>query len=474
MKVLFLDCFSGISGDMVLGALADLGVKPSTFEWELTKLGIGDFHMHFDRKSKSGISGIKFGVHEGKVHRHSQSEPAQAHSHGHTHTDHTHAHEHGHGTHTHDGHECAGHHGHDHDHTHDHEESDDHGAHKHEAHECAEHHQHEEHDPGHGDSRGFKEIKALLEKSDLSAFVKMHALSIFRRIAVAEGKIHGVSPEEVHFHEVGGLDSIIDVVGACVGLETLKIEKVYFSHLQEGSGFLECAHGRFPVPAPATLEILKGITLAPAGEKVELITPTGAAIAAEFGVSFGAMPTLRIERIGYGLGTRDLASRPNVLRAIMGEMESVESESGLETDIISVIQTNIDDVSPEVLGNLMEQAMDAGALDVQFVSVQMKKNRPGVQLTLLVAPERVDEFSMLVMKSTGSFGVRVYQATRRKLSREIVKIQTEFGLIDVKVGKVGKEIVAFSPEYESCRRAAEKAGVPVKRVFDQVQKQRPG
>ena len=310
MKVLFLDCFSGISGDMTVGALVDLGVKPSTLEWELSKLALGDFHMHFEREQRQNIEGVKFGIHEGATHTHDQDkhehhdccghehghEHEHAHAHEHTHEAHAHTHEHEHGEH--------GHHHHEEEHAHDH----DHGAEVH----------HHEHHHAHGRSHG--QIRALIEASELSPFVKKHALAIFQRIAVAEGKIHGQPPADVTFHEVGALDSIADIVCACVGIEALGVEKVFVSSLHEGRGTIECAHGTFPLPAPATMEILTGIPLSQIDEPHELITPTGAAIAAEFGAAFGPMPKLKTEKIGYGIGTRHLESRPNVLRAVLGEL----------------------------------------------------------------------------------------------------------------------------------------------------------
>ena len=316
MKVLFLDCFSGISGDMTVGALVDLGVKPSTLEWELSKLDLGDFHMHFEREQRQNIEGVKFGIHEGATHTHEQDEHEHheccGHEHGHEHShadEHEHAHEHeGHG-HAHEEHEAHSH-PHSHEHTHDEAHDHDHGAEVH-AHEHQHHHDH---------GRTHGQIRTLIEASGLSPFVKKHALGIFQRIAVAEGKIHGQPPADVTFHEVGALDSIADIVCACVGIEALGVEKVFISSLHDGRGTIECAHGTFPLPAPATLEILTGIPLGQIDEPHELITPTGAAIAAEFGAAFGPMPKLKTEKIGYGVGTRNLASRPNVLRAVLGEL----------------------------------------------------------------------------------------------------------------------------------------------------------
>ncbi len=305
MKILYLDCISGISGDMTVGALVDLGVKPSTLEWELSKLALGDFHMHFEREQRQNLEGVKFGIHEGSTHTHEQDEREHS-EHGHSHKD-EHSHEAGH-AHSHEAHDHE--HGHDcgHDHGHSHEHSD-------ESHEHGHAHPHE-----HTHGRNHREIRELIERSELSPFVKQHALSIFQRIAIAEGKIHGMPSADVGFHEVGALDSIADIVCACAGIEALGVEKVFVSALHDGHGTIKCAHGTFPLPAPATLEILHGIPLGQIDEPHELITPTGAAIVAEFGASFGLMPRMVPEKIGYGIGTRKLASRPNVLRAVLGTL----------------------------------------------------------------------------------------------------------------------------------------------------------
>ncbi len=324
MKVLFLDCFSGIAGDMTVGALVDLGVKPSTLEWELSKLDIGDFHMHFERQQRKSVEGVKFGIHEGATHTPEQDEHAHhhgEHEHEHEHGD-EHAHEHGH-THEHE----PEHAHHEHEHPHEPQHHDE-GEHSHEhSHRRQEHDHdhgaevhHHDHHHEHAHGRSHAEIRELIAHSELSAFVKKHALAIFGRIAEAEGKIHGKAPGDVEFHEVGALDSIADIVCACVGIEALGVEKVFVSALHEGRGIIECAHGTFPVPAPATLEILRGIPLSQIDEPHELITPTGAAIVAEFGSGFGPMPKMKSEKIGYGVGTRELESRPNVLRAVLGEL----------------------------------------------------------------------------------------------------------------------------------------------------------
>jgi pyridinium-3,5-bisthiocarboxylic acid mononucleotide nickel chelatase len=321
MKVLYLDCISGISGDMMVGALVDLGVKPSALEWELSKLAIGDFHMHFERAARKDIEGIRFTIHEGATHTHEQDEPEAHGPHHHHHEEAEHAHEHGpdcgHGHHAHAAPHEHAHGEHSHEHAHGEHCAHDHGH----GEENSHHHHGHEHAHTHG--RSHREIRALIEQSELSGFVKEHALGIFQRIAIAEGKIHGVPPEDVGFHEVGALDSIADIVCACVGLEALGVGRVLASALHDGHGTVQCAHGTFPVPAPATLEILRGIPLGQIDEPHELITPTGAAIVAEFCASFGLMPSLVTEKIGYGLGARDLATRPNVLRAVLGTLAAV-------------------------------------------------------------------------------------------------------------------------------------------------------
>jgi len=442
MRILYLDCFSGISGDMAVGALCDLGIKPSAFEWELSKLEIGDFHAHWERKTRQNIEAVKFSIHEGATHTHEQDE--EHHHHAHEEDVHEHAHEH---------HEC------EHE-EHEHHEHEHHGqAHHHE--EEHHHHEHEEHDHG----RAYSEIRELIEKSDLSSFVKKHALGIFERIAIAEGKIHGTKPEKVTFHEVGALDSIADIVLACVGIEALKIDRIVASPLAEGRGWIDAAHGRFPVPAPATLEILKGIPLGSIDEPFEFITPTGAAIVAEFAESFGPMPAMKIEKIGYGAGSRTLRSRPNVLRAILGE--STAGESGaFERDTITRMETNIDDLSPELVGAVTEQLLKAGALDVFLTPIQMKKNRPGIQLTVLCEDSATTALAELIVRNTTSFGVRMDRMDRLKLERKFETVPTPYGDIKVKIGLLAGKTIQVSPEFESCKAAAEKTGAPIRTIYE--------
>jgi hypothetical protein len=318
------------------------------------------------------------------------------------------------------------------------------------------------------DHRGYTEIAGMITGSGLSENVKRRALSVFKRIGEAEAKIHGVPLTQIHFHEVGAVDSIVDIVGACIAVEALGVDEIQASPPRLGSGFVETAHGKFPVPAPATLELLRGIPTQSSSEPVELVTPTGAALLAEFCTRFGPMPAMSIEKIGYGAGTRDLEKTPNVLRAVLGVASAVPSRSSEEADAVAVIETNIDDMNPQLFGDVMERLLAAGALDVFLTPVQMKKNRPGTLLTVLCERNSVDALAELLLTHTTSFGVRVHEAQRRKLAREIVRVKTRFGEIEVKVGRLGGKIVARAPEFELCKQAAAKFDVSVKEVYGEA------
>jgi uncharacterized protein (TIGR00299 family) protein len=442
MKTLYLDIFSGISGDMFVGALLDLGVDAHQLEHELEKLALDGYHLHVNRGLKASIEGVKFDVHL---------------AHGHDH-DHTHEHDHPHS------------HAEDSGHTHSHAEHD---------HEHHHHHHHERHDEphehDHEHNRTFIQIKDLIASSSLSDWVKEKAIAVFHRIAVAEGKIHGLPPEQVHFHEVGAVDSIVDIVGACLGLEMLGKPRVLAGPVVEGTGWINCAHGRFPIPAPATLAILgdRGVALSQCEEPHELITPTGAALLAEFAETFGPMQGLVAEKIGFGLGTRDNKTRPNVLRAVLGRVELAADDGpgsakahDWETDTIAVLETNLDDINAEILGHVVEHALAAGVLDVFHTPIQMKKNRPGVLLTLLCAEADADKFTELMLRETSAYGVRRSTALRRKLRREFASVQIRYGEIAVKLGKLDGKILQASPEFESCKKIAEQAKVPLKQVYE--------
>lgn len=438
MKTLYLDLISGIAGDMFIAALIDLGVDSRRLERELAKLKLDGYHLHVSRQQKSSIAGVKFDVHL--------------------------AHEHDHG---HEIHETAcG------LQIHEHFDEDTHDSHHHHGHS----HHREDHD--HDDQRNFAEIKELITRSPLSPWVKKKAISVFQRIADAEGAIHGRPPAEVHFHEVGAVDSIVDIVGAAVALEMLGKPRVCASPVVEGTGWIHCAHGRFPVPAPATLAILgaRGIGITQCEEPHELVTPTGAAILAEFAEAFGPMSGLVADKIGFGIGTRDNVTRPNVLRAILGRqsrnvktpgagLASSSASLDWETDRVAVLETNLDDCSSEILGAFVENALAAGAMDVFYTPIQMKKSRPGVLLTVLCAETEADRFAELVLRETTAFGIRKTIAERRKLRREFMETETPFGKVTVKIGRLDGKVVQAAPEFESVKKAAAKNGAPVKAVF---------
>jgi uncharacterized protein (TIGR00299 family) protein len=421
MKTLYLDLFSGISGDMFIGALVDLGLDRGQFEQELGKLDLEGYHLHFGRAQKGSIAGVKFDVHLADEHEHEHG----GHSHAHHHDDHGHAHSHGHS-----------------------------------------------HPHSHHDARNFQQIQQLITASRLSDWVKEKSVAVFRRIAIAEGKIHGVPPDQVHFHEVGAVDSIIDIVGACIGLELLGRPRMLASPVIEGNGWIDCAHGRFPIPAPATLAILgaRGIPLSQCNEPHELVTPTGAALLAEFVEQFAPMQVLVAEKIGFGLGARETKTRPNVLRAILGEAATPNALHDWETDTVAVLETNLDDINAEFLGYFVEQAFGAGALDVFHTPIQMKKNRPGVLLTVLCAEAEADKFTELLLRETSSFGVRRYRAQRRKLARELAVVRTKHGEVTVKLGRLDGRLVQVAPEFESCKKVAAAAKVPLKEVYEAAMK----
>ena len=431
MKALYLDVFSGISGDMLVGALLDLGVPLEDLERGLAGLRLDGFHLHATRRQKGSIAGTKFDVHITDV-----APVAQSHSHssafnllqpfGHQHGEHSHDHGHEHS------HAAGGH-----------------------SHPALEH-------------RDYASIRSMIEASELSAWVKEKSLAVFHRIAVAEGKVHGMPPERVHFHEVGAVDSIVDIVGACLALESLGKPTVLAGSVIEGTGWVQCAHGKLPLPAPATLEILgaRGVKLSQCEEPHELVTPTGAGLLAEFAGSFGPLRDFSVTKVGYGLGTRDNTTRLNVLRILLGELEASVGTNDWEADTIAVLETNLDDINPEVLGHFVESALGSGALDVFHTPIQMKKSRPGVLLTVLCASAEADRFSERMLRETSAFGVRRTTADRRKLRRESRVLQTVHGPVSVKFGFLNGKVIQAAPEYESCRQVAATAGVPLKDVYE--------
>ncbi len=530
MKTIYLDLFSGISGDMFLGALLDLGVELPRLEFELAKLKLPGYRLRAARAQKMGISGTKFEaqIHEGQPHVHEEP-PANIHvlalpqtapgprkgPHG------------GPVIPTLQGcvelsvfetgvpprfrlyfHDVLGHavkaptpgdiivetmRPGGVQHTYDFRRN---GICLEATTTIPEPHQfiavlkrkrgrrfvkyqtqfietHDHHHHGaaaakpHAHGRNFTEIKKIIADSSLSEWVKAKATAVFQRVAVAEGKIHGKAPDDVHFHEVGAVDSIVDIVGACVALELLGQPRLLASAVVDGTGFIQCAHGRFPIPAPATLEILgaRGVKVTQCEEPHELVTPTGAALLAELVDSFGPMRDLVAAKVGYGLGTRDHKTRPNVLRAVLGQ-SGAAGTLDWETDTIATLQTNLDDINAEILGSFVERALAAGALDVFFTPIQMKKSRPGVLLTVLCADADADKFSELILRETSAFGVRRLASERRKLRREAVTVKTPYGDVAVKLGRLGGQVIQVAPEFDSCKQLADQARVPVKQVYE--------
>jgi uncharacterized protein (TIGR00299 family) protein len=309
--------------------------------------------------------------------------------------------------------------------------------------------------------RHLGDILKIIDESRLSDGVKDRAARIFSRLGEAEAHIHNVPIERIHFHEVGALDAIIDVVGACIGFELLGIERFVCSELHVGSGMVEMAHGRFPIPPPAVAELLKDVPVYSSDIKGELVTPTGAAIISTVCREYGALPKMKIERIGYGAGTREYQKFPNVLRMMIGDDATAEV---FNDERLLMVETNIDDMSPQIYGHLMERAFASGALDCYFTPVQMKKNRPGVLVSILCRPSERDAVCELLLSETTTLGVRFFEVQRRSLAREIVKVETEFGAIDVKVARMNGRILKGMPEYEQCREAAQKANVSLQRV----------
>ncbi|MBI5248446.1 MAG: nickel pincer cofactor biosynthesis protein LarC [Desulfomonile tiedjei] len=314
----------------------------------------------------------------------------------------------------------------------------------------------------HHHHRHLQDIKEIIEKSDLDVPVKKHSIAIFTRLAEAEARVHRSTVEHIHFHEVGAMDAIIDVVGSVAGLSALGVEKVYCSPLHVGTGTVKCAHGVLPVPAPATAELIKGKPVYSTGVQGELLTPTGAAILTTLASDFGPMPNMSVEKVGYGAGTSDPAI-PNLLRMIIGQ--SSEQMRGYDLERVAVAETNIDDMNPQMYDYLIQKMLDMGALDVFLVPMHMKKNRPGTLLTVICALERITEFSDFLLRETTTIGLRWRIDNRIKAHRSIKEIQTKYGPVKIKVAEVDGMATNIAPEYEDCRRLALEKKIPLKEVM---------
>ena len=443
MRIAYLECFSGISGDMFLGALVDAGVPPELLTRTVEALGV-EAKLEISRVDRSGISATKVDViaaGEKELPREEFWEKEQA------------ADQHKHS------------HGHDHEHSHDH--SHDHG---HELH----HQQTHEHDHEHGPShqhvhRGLKEIREIINRAVISQTAKDRAIKIFEVLGAAEAKIHNTDIDKIHFHEVGAIDAIVDTVCAAVGAEALAVDEWICSPLNVGGGTVKCAHGTFPIPAPATLELLKHAPVYSGEIQKELVTPTGAAIVSVLASRFSPFPRMKTEKTGYGAGSRDPKGFPNVLRLTVGETEGAHP-SPFPKEEIAILEANLDDMNPQVFGYVMERAFELGALDVFGTSVQMKKNRPGMMLTVLCRPEDSRRLTELIFSETTTLGVRTRQETRAFLKRHHVSVQTKWGEVRMKLANLNgsANVTNYAPEYEDCRRIAEQQHVPLKAVMQEA------
>ncbi len=386
MKIAYLDCFSGISGDMMIGALIDAGFPVEGLRKALAGLPLEGYTLEAAKEERNHLFGTRFKVHVG-----------------------THHHPH----------------------------------------------------------RKFSDIKDLICAGNLSPSVRDKSMAIFETLAVEEGKIHGCPAPDVHFHEVGAVDSIVDIVGSVLGMEFLGIAAVSASSLPLGSGFVETAHGRIPLPAPATVALLKGIPVHDSGLKEELVTPTGAALAKGLARSFGPMPAMVLEQVGYGVGSRNLADRPNLLRLLIGQEEGTSNE-----ETIVSLECNLDDTTPEWLGFLMERLFEAGALDVIFLPGYMKKNRPAVQVQVIGKPRHKDQLMGILFSESTTLGVRFQYTQRRILERASAELDSPWGRIKVK--KVIRPDGSFHllPEFEECRRIAKDKGIPLRDVYSWISAQR--
>ena len=406
--MLYFDCFAGAAGDMVLGALIDAGVKLEDVRRALGSLAISPTTVWTERVTRTGISATKFCV---------RGEHAPL--------DHAHDHERDH----------EGHHRHSHVHAHPHEE-------KH-----------------HLVHRSLSDINRLIDGSALSRTGKDRAKELFNRLGEAEAAIHGSPIDQVHLHEVGALDSIIDIVGTVFAMESIGADRVVASPLNVGSGSVHSAHGVYPVPAPATARLLKNAPIYVGPQKVEMVTPTGALLVAGYAQEFGAVPAMRVAQIGYGAGNRDFADTPNVLRVLVGE-----SDASASSHTIVVIETEIDDMNPQIFGVLMDRLLTQGALDVFYTPIQMKKNRPGTLLSVIAAPEAREALTATIFRETTTIGVRYRDMTRECLDRRTVTVTTSVGDVRIKVAARNGRVLNASPEFDDCVRLGAEHDVPAKNV----------
>ena len=383
MKIAYFDCFSGISGDMIIGAFLDHGVPMDMLKDEINRLNLKDVNLNSEKVNKKGLSATKFKVEF----------------------------------------------------------------------------------PSEDVHRGLHDINDLIGNSGLSDSVKIKSINIFTRLAEAEGKIHNKSVDEIHFHEVGAIDAIVDIVGSVICLEFLKIDKVLASKISVGSGKVKCAHGVIPVPAPATIELLSGVPIHDSGIHTEIVTPTGAAIITSLATGYGSIPGMTIKKTGYGAGDKDLP-QSNVLRLIIGEDNS--KTEGLILEEIFIIQTNIDDMNPQYYDHVIDLLFVSGALDAYLTPVIMKKGRPGMLLTVSCYEGKLQTLTEIIMKESTSIGVRYRKTERLKAPRRIEKVQTKYGVVRFKIAEFDGIIVSSEPEYEDCKSLAQKLNLPLHEIYKEI------
>ena len=385
MTLAYFDCFSGISGDMTLGALVDAGVGIEVLRTQLEKLHLPGYEITALKVARAGIQATK-------------------------------------------------------------------------VHVCL--------DGKEQPARHLSDIRSIIETSTLSSSIKQKSIRIFERLAQAEAKVHGTTPDKVHFHEVGAVDAIVDIVGSIIGLEVLGITNIAGSAINLGSGTIRTSHGTMPVPAPATAELLKNIPSYGSSVPFELTTPTGAVILSALGSTFGLMPQMKISRTAYGAGDKEIPEQPNVLRLMIGE-----PTAAYEEDSSIVIETNIDDMNPQVYDYLIEKLMKQGAQDAYLTPIIMKKGRPAILLSVLTDNAKTDVLLDTIFRETTSIGVRIREVGRKKLTREIKEVDTGYGKVRIKISKRGDEILTATPEYEDCRRIAEERKIPLKQVMEETTSQ---
>jgi len=386
-KIAYIDCFSGISGNMVLGALVDAGLEIEQLRTKLARLPISGYTLEAEPVRRRGLRGTHVAVNVAEQHV----------------------------------------------------------------------------------ERHLADVEAIIQDSDLPESVKTRSRKIFRRLAEAEAAVHGLPVEKIHFHEVGAVDAIVDVVGAAIGLWLLQVDQVYASPVHVGRGTVTCAHGTLPVPAPATMELLRGVPIYGRDVEAELVTPTGAAILTTLAKGFGEAPPMRLNHVGYGAGTRELPI-PNLLRLSIGEAVAKPEthpgkSSGYEQDVVTLIEANIDDMNPQWYEHAMDRLFNAGALDVFLTPIQMKRSRPGVTLSVLVEEEHLTSVLDVLFSETTTIGVRTCPMQRWKLNRERIVVDTRYGPVGVKVARRGSELLNVAPEHRECQRLAEEQGVPLKEVY---------